>query len=320
MRRTTMVLSVALIAYCVSCENGNTGEIMSECTVSSSCDEGLVCRNKGVQDWKIGYLKFCLEPGKEGEACEGDYDCEDGLNCVDMERDNEFAESPLEAILGRCCSSGSEGSYCEPFSEDADCEEGLVCSYYWREDVGGPARCMEEHSLSKGSYCAEDIECVEGTECRFFGRCDERFNWGWEYYRCQEKSASTEECCINSDCADGLVCINFLEEWPFCGPSRTQGYGEPCTDHLNCEAPLICNQAFEWNGKVWENWLVASTCRNPSKLREPCVIQGDCVDGLNCARDVYRCTDGKEGSPCGGHGDCTQEGLFCLNDVCSPMD
>jgi hypothetical protein len=81
----------------------------------------------------------------EGEACEDDANCEEGLAC-----DLESLSCEVEEVLA------AEGEAC---GDDADCEEGLAC------DLESLSCEVEEVLAAEGEACEDDTNCEEGLAC-----------------------------------------------------------------------------------------------------------------------------------------------------------
>lgn len=109
------------------------------CDVNSDCADGLVCT---LDDTCEPYMLLA-----DGEECEwfGDFPCEPGLACTDID-DTTF--------LGTCGAPQGDGESC---FWDAECELGLWCD----NDAGS---CTP--LLADGATCADDGECSTGY-CAF---------------------------------------------------------------------------------------------------------------------------------------------------------
>ena len=99
---------------------------------NNSITVGNVCRNN---------ICSFSEPIFEGEACDYDHECDEGLCCLD----------------GICLATPSplSGS-CET---NQDCEDGLTCF---------DMTCMDIPLSNPGNFCTESRECANGSSDRTF--------------------------------------------------------------------------------------------------------------------------------------------------------
>jgi hypothetical protein len=198
----------------------------TECVENDQCADGLVCSTATAH---------CVEPAREGTACEGGTEpqCDVGLLCVG--NDNALREPgicrPLDTV-----SFGSAGASCDPTNAML-CEEGLSCvvtglgedlGASWEcqaiADLGGPCRLGIPEHCPSGEFCPVGLlEALAGAEadcqplpaagepcanrplvflpaCEAYARCD-----AGECVELRDlgESCETSAVCYSGSCADG---------------------------------------------------------------------------------------------------------------------
>jgi hypothetical protein len=316
------------------CRNSEEGE---PCSSFLYCAAGLYCSTAGI----------CLSQNiDEGAMCtDGDEVCMWPLHCV------------CGALEGCKCYDGSAGDPC--YSET--CEFGLYCGEFPLEQgrIAGPGTCLEG---AKGDACVADWQCdfplscnssvepalcmeflLEGEVCSGeqmdnFTQChpDLVCNEAYEPWECHPPGQNDAPCLSNTDCLNGLICIDIISvcsngepgapclseahcsaEFPceeFDGDFKCVQYleqGDDCSElspFISCEPELECNDALDpplclvLNGEKW-----------------PCVPdEGTCLDGLHCIPSTETCFDGSEGDPCLEDDHCLAP-LTCIDDICAEV-
>lgn len=124
------------------------------------CVEGLVCR---VGDDGRGVRK-CREKVSEGDICDGNEVCKEGLRCSSGRRDlgmrRTCKNERMALKLGDACEKGKEGRTCGEVERRAEGMIELGCL-----QSGSGFKCLVPKLLYE--RCGEESEgCVEGTRCK----------------------------------------------------------------------------------------------------------------------------------------------------------
>ena len=191
----------------VSCDANTT------CPTGSSCQSGICKHDTGA---------------KEGESCNKEVTCEQGLECVS------------DGTVGRCARAcgagpGEAGSPCD----NGKCNAGLRCINFG----GGYTACLEVCTGQCGAaggicsqlgrslracMCQSDSDCASGYSCNrsgfgFYGACAPAPKAG--------------------SCHPSLTCRDIATRGNYCLPPENQGEqtaGSQCSYHTTCRNGLTC--------------------------------------------------------------------------------
>lgn len=191
----------------------------------------------------------CRNPGRGGDPCDTDLDCDAEHVCVS----------------GRCAGLLGEGAQC---AGDAACAVGLAC-------IG--ERCTRRHG--EGERCATTLDevdaafrfagCAEGLICRgagltlagapVAGLCRKPSDAGGS---CEDEPAGLQE--HLDGCRTGLLCAGGR-----CGPPPSSG---PCAPHDVCDTTLAYCDA----GECLPLEADGAACLRPAECRSGGCTAGQC--------------------------------------------
>jgi hypothetical protein len=237
--------------------------LLAACGGSSSQDSTGEQSNNGVDDSGVG----------EGGACGSDFDCSNGLFCIE----------------GSCQDTGSE------CSEDEDCEGDMVCNVGYC--VERQLECTQDEDCQDAQICDGENRCRAG--CRADADCNEDLVCNLELLRCvtpapecpevcPEHQACDEDtgacrpdgtCSTDQDCSGELFCLSGL-----CGPAPTD-----CERNQDCLDGYFCNP---------DNSMCEVGCRqaNECQANEIC-LAGTCTENIpDCEVDALEPNDSQETS------------------------
>lgn len=234
---------------------------------------------------KVKVEKLLL--GTQGESCEAQADCEEGLACVDLVCRPAQAPAPTPddggaaPMMTRSLRSG-HGESC---SRHADCESGLLCVERTCRTDAMPPPMDGPRKGGRGESCVASNDCERGMGC-VSDVCRERHRLvSHEVDECHRV-----ECVADDDC-----CKDFRPE----DPALCTELKSSCADGVQSD----CN-------------LYASLC-NCSRACDDsvCVASVTCKNDLDCGGSgVLRCFAGKC-AQCANDGDCSG-GAACLGGLC----
>lgn len=121
------------------------GGICSECASDTDCPDGSNCTIT-PNGW------FACGDGSQGQMCESDATCADGLYCAEV------------VDLGGLFN----GNFCSECSEDAHCMDGQLCApqveFMDLANISGQRACIDPESAANGSLCDDagsgDMQCA----------------------------------------------------------------------------------------------------------------------------------------------------------------
>jgi hypothetical protein len=216
--------------------------------------------------------KLFIGKQKAGEPCDGPWECETGLRCIDF------------GLAGVCAPRTPVGGNC---FADVECAETLICDFQTGKcATGAPlgASCAYADPLNpipgtESIRCAEDLTCdptsltCVGGYCAPGATCADIFN--------------------DTDCPETYYCVGNNFTPPTC---RLPGVaGDPCNKPLDC-ATGACDP-------------IAEECTALLADGSPCFDNAECestfCDGVMCAPTVA------PGQPCPSFDDAECDGGFC---------
>lgn len=121
------------------------GGVCSECASDTDCPDGSNCTITS-NGW------FACGDGSQGQMCESDATCADGLYCAEV------------VDLGGLFN----GNFCSECSEDSHCADGQLCApvieFTGLMDISGQRSCIDPESAANDSLCDDegsgDMQCV----------------------------------------------------------------------------------------------------------------------------------------------------------------
>ena len=189
-----------------------------------------------------------------------------------------------------------------------------ACKNDYREAIcsgsledGPPASCLQlaAGQVPEGDPCLDEVECEGALNCVqsqddeiCYGTCGTYENLGnecggvicsddefclWELDEqtfestetCTLRYSEDEDCNSNGQCAEGLLCSSLQR---VCVPFSTALAGEPCVfGEIYCEPGTRC-----YLGELDEIPSLDGTCEPLGEEGDICMIEYDCVLGLNC--------------------------------------
>lgn len=236
---------------------------------------------------RLGPLTDCdslLGAQPPGTACNDDGQCDTGR----CER-HAFADGGV-ASCGTCQPTKFAGQPCGPTDH---CARGTDCA---------AGSCVAYGTASDGRACAQARDCAAGFGCDATGHC-------------AKLGALNATCTANSDCGDGLACLN--------GTCKAQlDPGAACVEG-QCKPGLVCDQS---QGKcLGFAWAAAGAKCGPASTLELVCLLGSCVvsdlatgsgtcptvvdDGQPCARLDRTQT-------CGAYASCLDGACVLKEEVC----
>jgi DNA-binding beta-propeller fold protein YncE len=260
------------------------------CSSSSQCGAGSVCCNG-----------LC----RPGDCC-GDADCADGMACIagscaacradaDCGEGSKCCEG--RCLAGAACCVGADceqgaciDNQCVACSKDADCGANKSCCL---------GQCVPGGTCEVGvkavTSCDDDSDCAQGRMC-CSGKC------------------IAGECCGDSQCPNGLQCIEFACQ-P-CSSDAQCGPGHVCCGGM-CQEGDCCPGEACGNGQTCAAFSCSSCERDTDCPAGATCCDGACVDGNCCVGEdcgQYVCK-ANQCSACWNHADCP-EGARCCNGAC----
>lgn len=321
-----------------ACTNAVVGTLPAGAAcVHLGCQAGLVCTYPSpATNCPQGaplLVATCQTPRSLGAACDGHFQCQDGLGCRDA-----VCQVPLAP--GQPC-AGNDLQACGPLGF---CLTGVCQRWaYLGEGCGGtthatcrpPLHCNGNgvcaFEVSNGEDCDLDAQCPAGAGCvtntcqpaaapGLFcdtpadcqsGACDRGAS------NCRGTLTAGQACVDHNTCALGLFCPNGLCQPPggagtsctadrhclggtWCpdGASSTcqplGEYGDPCSFSGN----RGCGPDFHCEGRDNRDRIL-NTCQVRGLENAQCWSDASCVDGLRCQAGTCR-RPGAEGEPCTG--------------------
>lgn len=245
-----------------------------ECQPGASCEE-------------VDNVFVCVDKGLDGDFCEADHTCDQGLFC-------DLSE-------GRCAPRRALGESCafedalepDPGTETLPCLEHLTCD-------PGSDTCVQ--FCSEGYDCGDDSACAQGDSCIPVDVGDNTYTY------CQERGTTNgDRCDSDRDCADGLHCNGDA-----CVTDRALGLS--CAGDNECQAGLYCDLAVSGNCEVVANanaLCAADRECNPSTTLG-CMTSDD---GQRCRTMML--DDGDDCTPGERAGSVT--GNWCSSGVCEDI-
>ncbi len=219
---------------------------------------------------------------EEGSQCAGDWTCSTGF-----------------------CAQFQDGARCaHPCSFDAnECQWGEYCVPV----ANGCGACSEKSSGSNGlgEKCTNDSDCKSGTcrtdekisyctqSCSDDGQCPTGMHCAGGQCIMGTRSDMGDPCMGDSDCAEGLKCVD--------GGTGISHCTKECTDSSTCGDGFEC-RSIAGSSVCWApegQGLLGDVCQGDSSEDLVCV-QGGCVAvGNGQARCLEGCQDGAGMCPAG---------------------
>ncbi len=258
------------------------------------CDAGLSCV----------FLR-CLPTQAEGEACDAQRFCAEGLSCA----------VPQGATAGVCVRMGTRGAQCR--AQAPRCDEGLACA----SEFVSPTVCLPavaagaECDSSRGvSACAEGI-CFNGL-CRVAGTngglcrpsvnpCDPGLGCIGQPLQCRPVVSGTANCDRNA-CAPGATCVSLDTSSAMRCVSDGANGGRCRRSAPACDEGLACTRTVGGS---------ELRCRPSVPFGARCDLNGTrsaCAAGSVCADDAICRQPGEPGSACADASPACGEGLQCV--------
>ncbi len=282
-------------------EGDISGKCVAVCDTKDDCDAAEICA--GVDRHFYQYpveLLACVPALGPGEGCE-DGECAAGLVCAKRMASDAWGtctsvcESEMDCADGELClDASSQGLVAPEFSAcvrpaaagegciEGQCGEGLLCAKWNSEDEWGTclADCSSSGDCTAGQVCVSAE--VRGYRYPTFDACT--------------APAMENESCINGQCGDGLVCAkwNSQDDWGTCKIACDTTIG--CTDDQLCVAASL--QGYESP--------VFDTCVPPAGEHSVCT-DGECADGLVCAKTWAGASSGSCQDACASNDDCASD-------------
>jgi hypothetical protein len=227
-----------------SASGGSCGKCTASVGVGQACGQDVGCTGLLACDLDTSKCQPWVRrtPGL-GDACPGDYTCARGLYC-----DTSTKCAPLPKVG-------------EP------CGKGVFCDYEHAQYCRSDLTCQPEPG--PGMPCGENYEQVRVCNLQI-SACDLQAGGGPMCVALPKLG----EPCASHQCGTGLFCdATTPEEIGVCRARLAKGAA--CTDSINCETGLLCDQ-----GK----------CQLHVAPEEPCT-----ADGTHC--HVNSLCDGKVCAP-----------------------
>jgi len=245
----------------------------------------------------------------EGEACDHDTYCEEGLYCGSPESDEVDYCDVCMALPGA-------GEPCRDYS----CGPGARCD----TSTGEPYLCVA--LLADGQPCEEHYHCLslhcyegaciaplaDGQPCVDAPQCESGFCWeGACMSRLEEGEPCTDDAtCISVRCHEGQ-CITARQNgepcdhdaycWYICYQGVCADYrefGESCDVNENCRREADCYQgtcigksSYPIGAPCENEYTCAShlcidgVCAERKEHGEPCTVDEECTESNHCAAD-----------------------------------
>ena len=218
--------------YCAAPEEGSSTKAQGEeCEVNADCEEGLVCHGESANPISGEGDQSCEPLAGEGEACERISDCMPDLVCLEA--------TCVPWVMG------AEGDNCDASSPQL-CGAGTRC-----EESNSDAQCTSVGKV--GDSCSSSVDCLHNLYCR----SDET---------CQAVAASGEPCETHSGCARGYYCESDSE---LC--EAQLGQGESCTSSEQCVGFCELPQ-FGITGIDEQNYNESGQCESEGFIPSPCDV------------------------------------------------
>lgn len=282
-----------------ACRNGVCGGGTARCDATTnagavSCPFGTSCVNGECQPTPGG-----------GTSCTSDQECQ-GRPCVNNicggtdPRTCDQTSGQNACPWGTTCQNGA----CEPVPThcDATTNAGQVSCPYGTECVGGVCRPVNQRC---DSTVAGQNSCPVGTWC--------------VSAICQPIPSGTQPCTSNTDCGNGLACVNGV-----CGGTGSDRC-DTATGANICPVGLVCingvcthdqNACGTQAGSVTScppgSTCINGTCQPPT---DQCTSDAQCGSGRACINGVCHdggtttCSDATGSNAC-------PVGTTCINGVC----
>ena len=253
-------------------------------------------------------MKECLPPQPlDAECREGG--CAEGLVCAKHWDGDELGvclascQTASDCGQGQICVPASSRDYnhpsfdtCAPAfglyesCQDGQCAEGLVCAKSWSGDTYGSCQpsCQAANDCATGEVCISAE--TQGYEYPAFDTC--------------APAAGPGHGCVEGQCAEGLVCAKGWE-------GDTYGSCQSaCQDTSDCAAGEACISA-ETQGYAYPTF---NTCVPAAGPNDSCV-EGQCAEGLVCAKSWEGDTYGTCLTSCQSSDDCATAEVCISADV-----
>jgi hypothetical protein len=218
------VLTHTFPQACVDVLDGNV-EIGGECTITAECEGAAYCAGTLTCPSKCAALL------NEGDSCDGDGECSDGLSCSGgkCRAASQAGEDcggtsgkgcalglnckgATDTQIGSCVSNaeiqvGDEGDACEPGG--ALCKDGLSCVF------AGNSMFHCEAAVAAGGKCHLGLpgQCPNSQYCDATEVTAES--------TCRDLPGVDQPCVLNGLCKGGLVCVD--DGGPVCRPIADNG-------------------------------------------------------------------------------------------------
>ncbi len=282
-------------------------------------------------------------PPGEGESCERNYSCADGLVCVDYNGSPGYPTADERDLCRVCLRHGDLGEDCSVVSCRWDDEVQNICDPDTRKCVAAPSSgpCFNQ-ACATGFYCESDTStCVPrgsvGQECKESGLwCAQGLHCSRETGDCELPEADGASCHADSDCASGFCNGELLDANANEGLCDSGGHeGAPCASNKgcrthNCEGSLLiciderpdgapCHKDFQCTTGYCDS--LSATCGKRAGGR-PCAADTDCRGGycdpgaLVCGYpDGHTCSDDDQ---CRGGGCSYSHGCVTRSQIGGP--
>jgi hypothetical protein len=161
------------------------GGICSECASDTDCPDGSNCTITGM-GW------FACGDGSQGQMCESDATCADGLYCAEV------------VDLGGLFN----GNFCSVCSEDAHCMDGQLCApqveFMDLMNISGQRACVDPESVPNDSLC--DAEGSGDMQCEGF--CTTADLMGFIQVGVCGQCETDMDCPMNGTCMAAMIGFN----------------------------------------------------------------------------------------------------------------
>lgn len=333
----------------------NEGRVVVDRAAVQACADSTSSRACNIADPVTGPVGRCTPSAVEveadpcepiemftgrqqaGEQCDGPWECEEGLRCVDF------------GISGVCALRAAEGENC---FADAECDQGLICGYESGTCAPGALSgqpCAFSDPLSpvpgtESIRCADGLTCdaialvCAGAFCSPGSPCSDIFNdtdcpadtW------CVGNSLTQPSCQAPGNL--GAACFKAEDcQTNFCDPlSETcgslLGTGDTCFGNFECDSGFcfngLCQQSFEpgmpcmslfdeeCSGGFCDQVPMNPICQPYAAEGGECLVGNECDPGANIS-----CVDGvclrepfPNGTTCFDGSQC--ESLACFQGEC----
>ncbi|CAG0915687.1 unnamed protein product [Notodromas monacha] len=312
-----------------TCTDDFTGQLCGE--RKSRCT-GEICRNGGICSDVAGRLVCSCPAGFEGENCEIDIDecssspCLNSVSCINLP--GSFACTCKPGFTGPLCESEIDDCLSAPCKNGGSCRDG-VNSYACTCPAGFAGNSCDipdPSGVCTGKPCANGAPCFPSSLADYYCECPA----GFEGLHCENNIDD----CLGVECADGLVCVDLVNDKecrcpkgftgpPACKEDINECLSSPCKNNGSCVNGIGTYSCACLSGFTGQNCeLDLDEC----EVLEPCV-HGICKNtvgsyqcycrpgfsGNNCNFEFDECLS----HPCQNNGSCKN----IINDyecICAP--